>query len=143
MTGRRVILLALLFACGPAMAAEEPEIDCTDMTNLPQQHMNWCAWQDFEAADAELNTVWKEAVSAARQGDAELKELGNDGRPGYEETLKAGQRAWIGYRDGWCAYVGFQARGGSLESFLVSSCMAGLTRSRTTEIRDDLSGLGN
>ncbi|MFZ1681787.1 MAG: lysozyme inhibitor LprI family protein [Rhizobiaceae bacterium] len=143
MTGARSVFLALLLCCGPALAEDEPEIDCADMTNLPQQHMNWCAGQDFEAADAELNAVWRESIAAARLADTELKDMGDDGRPGYEETLKAGQRAWIGYRDGWCAYVGFQARGGSLEPFLVSSCMAGLTRARTRELQDDLEGLGN
>ena len=51
-------------------------------------------------------------------------------------ALRAAQRAWIGYRDGQCTLVGFEARGGTMEPMLVSGCKATLTRARTKELRD-------
>ena len=126
---------------GSASADDEPAIDCDNA--MAQQDMNICAGRDFEAADAELNAVWKDAIAAARDADKELQDMGDDGRPGHEETLKAAQRAWIGYRDGWCAYYGFEARGGSMEPMLVSGCMAQLTRARTAELKESLEGMGN
>lgn len=139
---RAILPLAVVLLLGsPAMAEDEPEIDCENAE--AQQEMNWCAARDYEAADAELNAVWKKVVQGARDADKDLAEMGDDGRPGYEETLRKSQRAWIGYRDAWCDYSGFEARGGTLEPLLVSSCLADLTRARTKELTDSLEGLGN
>jgi uncharacterized protein YecT (DUF1311 family) len=66
--------------------------------------------------------------------DADLKAMGGDGRPGYEETLKKAQRAWIAYRDAVCEYEGYEARGGTMEPMLVNGCLARLTRTRTKEL---------
>lgn len=57
------------------------------------------------------------------------------GQKGGEEALVKAQRAWIGYRDAQCLSWGFQARGGSMEPMLVSSCEADLTRKRTAELK--------
>ena len=141
---RAIAPLAVLLLLGaPAMAAGEPEIDCSEMDNLPQQAMNYCAARDYEAADAELNAVWKDAIEGAKDADKELAEIGDDGRPGYADTLRTAQRAWIGYRDAWCDYQGYDARGGSLEPLLVATCLADMTRARTKELKVSLEGLGN
>lgn len=137
------LLSLLVLLAAPAWAGDGEDIDCSDMTNLPQQEMNYCAAKDYEAADAELNAVWKDAVAAAVQYDKDLKEMGDDGRPGYEDTLRKAQRAWITYRDAWCDYEGFEARGGTLEPLLIAGCLADLTRTRTKDLKDVLEGLGN
>lgn len=134
-------VLLLMALAGPAMAGDEPDIDCDNA--MAQQEMNYCAGKDYEEADAELNAVWAEVVAAARDSDIELKSFGDDGRPGYEDTVRAAQRAWIGYRDSWCDYMGYEARGGSMEPMLIAGCLAGLTRARTIELRNSLEGLGN
>lgn len=136
---RRILAALLIVLAGPVFAEEA--LDCENA--MAQQEMNACAAMDFDEADAELNAVWKEAIAAARDSDTELKDMGDDGRPGYEQTLKAAQRSWIGFRDEWCTYSGFQARGGSMEPMLVSGCMADLTRARTKDLKDDMEGLGN
>ena len=125
--------LALAFIVGSPAAAQD-EIDCENA--MAQQDMNACAAKDYEAADAELNAVWKEARSTAKDLDAELSE----DLKGAEKALLAGQRGWIAYGDGQCDLAGFEARGGSMEPMLVSGCLADLTRKRTKELQEFIGG---
>jgi len=127
-----IFLVSLLLA-GPA-AAQEDKVDCENA--MAQQDMNYCANQDYEAADKELNAVWAEAKQTAKDLDAELSE----DLKGAEKALLAGQRAWIAYRDGQCELAGFEARGGSMEPMLVSGCLADLTRRRTRELNAFITG---
>jgi len=125
--------LALLLAAAVPAAAQD-EVDCNNQ--MAQQDMNYCAARDYEAADAELNTVWKQARAVAKDLDGEL----SDDLKGADKALLAGQRAWIGYRDAQCELAGFEARGGSMEPMLVSGCLAELTRARTKELKAFISG---
>jgi uncharacterized protein YecT (DUF1311 family) len=134
---------AFLLSASVACAQEtqpEPELDC--MEPLSQNDMTACAGLDWEQADAELNEVWLDLVSNAQLQDIELKNLGEDGRPGHEETLRKAQRAWIELRDAGCEYEGFQARGGSMEPMLVNQCLARVTRERTGQLRKLLQDMG-
>ena len=105
--------------------------DCDDPAT--QTEMNRCAVIAYQASDAELNDQW--AVTAA---DMKQRDVGaiDDGRPGYFDTLLASQRAWLAYRDAHCTAVGYYARGGTLESLLVSTCKTDLTEQRTRDLRD-------
>jgi len=105
--------------------------DCSDVGALPQTGMNSCAYQDFLAADAELNAVWKEAVTAVKAMDYGARP---DGKA-EAEALRDAQRAWIVFRDLACDTEGIHARGGSMERLLVSSCLAEKTRARTKDLR--------
>jgi uncharacterized protein YecT (DUF1311 family) len=127
---------AVLLLAAVSAATADDEIDCNNQ--MAQQVMNACAYKEYEAADAELNTVWKEARTTAKDLDAELSEDLKDA----EKALLAGQRAWIAYRDGQCELAGFEARGGSMEPMLVSGCLADLTRKRTKELREFITGEG-
>ena len=112
-------LLALQIPCDP---------------NGPQQAMNTCAREDFQRADAELNRIYRQAIEWARAADREL-DRNYDQRPGYEETLREAQRAWVIFRDAHCTWEGYgEARGGSMEPLVFEGCRAGLTRSRITEL---------
>ena len=125
--------LVLVLAAASPVAAQD-EIDCENA--MAQQDMNACAAKDYEAADAELNAVWKEARGGAKDLDAEFsQEL-----KGAEDALVAAQRGWIAYRDGQCDLAGFEARGGSMEPMLVSGCLADLTRKRTKELKEFIGG---
>jgi uncharacterized protein YecT (DUF1311 family) len=126
-----LLALPLLLMARPAFGQE---VDCNNQ--LAQQDMNFCAEKDFEAADAELNAVWKEARQVAKDLDAELSE----DLKGADKALLAAQRAWIGYRDGQCELAGFEARGGSMEPMLVSGCKATLTQARTKELKEFIGG---
>ena len=56
------------------------------------------------------------------------------------DGMGQGQRGWIAYRDGQCELYGFEARGGSMEPMLVSGCKADMTRARTKELREFITG---
>jgi len=124
-----VIALALyLAASGPAA----PQWNCADPG--PQQEMNYCAAQDFNKADGALNAQWKKTAAEMKRRDAEW-DAAYDKRPGYFATLLDAQRAWIKYRDAHCTTSGYLFRGGSMESFMVSTCKTGLTNDRTQQLQ--------
>lgn len=111
-----------------------PEWNCDDPQ--VQQEMNWCAAQDFAAADAKLNAQWKITAAAMKAQDVSFAEYGdNDTREGYFESLLEAQRGWLRYRDAHCRVDGYTARGGSMESLLSATCKARLTRMRTEELK--------
>jgi len=129
----RILVLTALLA-GFSGFAHAEEMDCSDPQT--QTDMNICAHQDYEAADAELNAVWKDAMKMAKDLDADQ----DDALKGAHKDLLDAQRGWIAYRDGNCALAGWDARGGSMEPMLVSGCLAEMTRQRTKELRDFASG---
>ncbi len=114
-----------------------PGWNCKDP--IAQQEMNWCAGQDYAAADAELNAQWKITAAAMKASDAGFAADGTakyDSRAGYFQTLLEAQRAWLRYRDAHCLVSGYEARGGSMEPLLALSCKAELTRQRTQQLKD-------
>lgn len=135
-----VVVAGFLAFASLAQAQDEPEVDCENA--MTQSDMNICANKDYEAADKELNAVYKTTMTAMQTTDKELGEIDLN-YVGAVEALKKAQRAWIGYRDGQCDLAGFQARGGSMEPMLVSGCLADLTKKRTAELKSLTEGLGN
>jgi uncharacterized protein YecT (DUF1311 family) len=118
------LIRPVLALCLLAVPVAAQEIDCS--TAMAQSDLNQCAYQDWEQADAELNTVYKEVVAAYSALDADLpEELGSG-----VETLREAQRAWISFRDLACEAEGFAMRGGSAEPLLVYGCMRALTEER-------------
>lgn len=140
----RALILTNLFLGGLAFApvalAQEDEIDCGNA--MTQAEMNICASRDYQAADKELNAVYKTTMTKMRKTDAELGEI-EPNFVGAVDALKKAQRAWIDYRDGQCELAGFEARGGSMEPMLVSGCLADLTKKRTAELKGLTEGPGN
>ncbi len=119
-----------------ALPATAQDVDCS--TAMAQADLNQCAYQDWEEADAGLNDVYKEVVSAYTLMDADLpEELGSG-----VETLRNAQRAWITFRDLACEAEGFAMRGGSAEPLLVYGCMRALTEERTQHLQGMLDAFG-
>ena len=127
MIGSATLALALLAVSQQA----GDEAICGDAPN--QSAMNRCAAQTFEAADAELNRVWRVVIAEARESDREMGET--DGRPGSEAVLRDAQRAWITFRDAHCTWEGYAFRGGSMEPMIFSLCRTAVTRDRTGQLR--------
>jgi len=133
--------MSLAYILLPLLAQSGAEVDAAEFGGDPpecadpvtQQDMNYCAALEWEEADAELNRQWRETVSEIQRLDAQTTP--GDGRPGYFEQLLEAQRAWLTFRDGHCASVGYHARGGSLEPLLVANCRTALTRERTEQLR--------
>lgn len=131
----RFLLVAAAVLLSSSLAAAQEDEPATGCENaVTQLDMNICAHRDYEAADVELNAVYKKAMATAEGMDAEFKDLGEH-LVGAVDALKRAQRAWIGYRDGQCELAGFAARGGSMEPMLISGCLADLTRKRTAELK--------
>jgi uncharacterized protein YecT (DUF1311 family) len=135
-----ILTLFLPLALQSAQAPTQPPVRGWDCDSpLVQQEMNWCAAQDYQAADAELNAQWAITAAAMKARDADFAAYGSDEydkREGYFATLLEGQRGWLRYRDGQCAIEGYSACGGSMEPMLVSGCKTRLTRQRTAELRE-------
>lgn len=128
----------LSFSPGNIASAQEPNCDAP----ATQSEMNACARQDWEAADAQLNAAWGEALAIAQDEDAFLESSGGDNRSSFVDTLRKTQRAWIGFRDSECEFRGFQARGGTMEALLVNQCLGEMTRDRTRQLRDIVQEMG-
>lgn len=129
----------ITFAFALLLTAQDPAWNCENPQ--AQQEMNYCAGQDFERADAELNTVYRGAIERAREADREYARIdpgganARRGEPGEEASLREAQRAWVTFRDAHCRLQSFEARGGSMQPMLDAGCRATVTRARTAELR--------
>ena len=118
----RAVALAVL-TLAPTLSAAQ-EIDCAQA--MAQVELTFCAEQDWQRADADLNDAYKAALALMRQIDAGLA----TDQQGAEAHLRAGQRAWVSFRDEACAAEGYVMHGGSAEPMVIYGCRAGLTRQR-------------
>jgi len=118
----RALALAVLTLAPTIVAAQE--IDCAQA--MAQVELTFCAEQDWQRADADLNDAYKAALALMRQIDAGLAA----DQQGAEAHLRAGQRAWVSFRDEACAAEGYVMHGGSAEPMVIYGCRAGLTRQR-------------
>ena len=118
-------LLALACLCLPAAAQES---DCASA--MAQAELNQCAYQDWEAADAELNAAYRQALALLAAWDATLPA----GEQGGGAALKEAQRAWITFRNKACEAEGYVMKGGSAQPLLVYGCMRQLTEERSAHL---------
>jgi uncharacterized protein YecT (DUF1311 family) len=127
----RVILQGAIAGvfCALAGAAIAEDINCLEP--MTQRDMNYCAHQEYIAADGDLNADYQAAKAYLKELDRDLPE----GLRGASQALLEAQRAWIPYRDAACRTEGFQMRGGSMEALFVSSCLTTLTRRRSEDLR--------
>jgi uncharacterized protein YecT (DUF1311 family) len=101
----------------------ETEIDCK--TAQTQMAMNYCAYQSFKAADAELNQVYRQLRNNYK-GTAQ------------ERQLVDAQLVWIKFRDADCKFSADRFKGGSIAPLIYSSCQEGLTKQRIRSLKDYL-----
>lgn len=115
-------LALALFAlsCSFALAQERKQKDpCVDAQS--QAEMNICWGNEYKAADARLNQVYRQFV--AKLDDEEKAQLRN------------AQTAWLKYRDANCEFVADQYKGGSIRPMIAAICLADVTDNRTTELK--------
>ena len=125
-TGLGIIVLTAAYA----MPGHAQELDCRDPQT--QVEMTGCAARDYEAADAELNAAWGEAMAWARRMDEGLPA---DQVPAAD-ILRDAQRAWIPFRDQACEAESLAARGGTMQNMLFYMCLTRLTEVRTEDLRN-------
>ena len=130
MTGR-TFASALALAAAPLAA--EPAADCTDP--VTQSAMNMCSFEDYRAADAQLNAAWKRARDLAKSIDRRSAEA-NAAEDRFARLLDA-QRKWLAYRDAHClAVVGERTPdSGTIWPLAQNTCMTQLTLARTQLLR--------
>lgn len=92
-------------------------------TTMAQQELNRCADLAFQAADAELNDAYADAVAFARDVGGEA-----------EEKLRVAQRAWVVFRDAACDAEAYPNEGGSIQPMIFSYCLARLTEQRRADL---------
>jgi uncharacterized protein YecT (DUF1311 family) len=120
--------LCLAAACLFTTAATAQEIDCANA--MTQVDMNQCAYEDWIAADEDLNLAYGEVMGLLNQWDADLPA----DEQGGTDALRDAQRAWITFRDKACEAEGYAMKGGSAEPLLVYGCMRMLTQERTAHL---------
>ncbi|WP_214469708.1 lysozyme inhibitor LprI family protein [Mesorhizobium sp. dw_380] len=114
---RRIFLPACLVVLAATATARAQECDRSDDG---QQMMNICAGEDYQAADARLNTAYQNLI-------------GSDDADG-KRSLQAAQRAWIAFRDAECADTTAASAGGSIHAMEVSQCLTRLTNERIKQL---------
>lgn len=121
------LALTLLFAAMPLAAAAQ---DCDNAVD--QQSMNLCAHAEWQAADAELNSAYRQAMDFMKAIDADLPEA----EQGAAKALRDAQRAWISFRDLACTAEGYLMQGGSAQPLVISGCMTRLTQERSQSLAE-------
>jgi uncharacterized protein YecT (DUF1311 family) len=91
-------------------AGAENTIDMTD-----------CWHKQYDAADLELNSVWKQLMSSLPEAD--------------RQKLKLEQRAWIAKRDATAEQEAQQYEGGTFEGIAKLSSLAMQTKERIKELK--------
>jgi len=120
-----IAIISLLLMAG------QPAADCENA--VTQADMNQCAHHGFAASDAALNAQWKITSEVMKQRDENYGGEQDIWR-GHFVSLLQSQFAWINYRSAQCRSEGYLARGGSMETMLVSICLANLTKQRTQQL---------
>jgi uncharacterized protein YecT (DUF1311 family) len=126
-----MIAALLLLAAAPA-PVDPDATDCDDAS--AQQELNICAANAADSTDAEMNAQWKRTVAEMKRRNAEIDRT-YDKQPGHFDTLLAGQRAWLIYRDKQCLLESFEMRGGSAAPMIYSGCLERVTRARLDQLK--------
>lgn len=114
-----LLLAALTFSLVLSAAARAQEdVDCSDPQNTVE--MRYCASQDFDAADQQLNSLYKQLTRRLE--------------PEPLAILKSSQRAWVAFRDSECEFQAYWTKGGSISPQLEIQCMAALTQARVKQL---------
>ena len=128
---RFVVVMVFSYGLLP-LAAEAAQVNCFDKAQT-QAELNSCAGDEYAAADAELNRVYK----------AILEKYKDDSK--FVTKLRAAQRAWLQYRDAEidAKFPHADERSayyGSIFPMCDSQYKAGLTRERVAKLREWLDG---
>ena len=124
-------MIAALLLLAAAPVVDPDATDCDD--NSPQQMLNICAANAAQAADHELNLVWKRVAAEMKRRDTQIDRK-TDREPLHFDTLLAAQRAWLTFRDKQCLLASFELRGGSGAAQVHGGCFHELTRARIAQL---------
>lgn len=119
----RLLTAALLIvgavSSSQAMASEE---FCDG--RYDQASLNQCAYDDYKAADRQLNRTYQTLRGLLDKQD--------------KEQLKQVQLAWIDFRDKACDFENRHEKGGSIYPLLTSSCLMQYTKQRDKQLKGEI-----
>jgi uncharacterized protein YecT (DUF1311 family) len=99
-------------------AAAPPPIDCKAAST--QIELDYCAGQDFKAADARLNAVYQQLMAKYDVANQAL--------------LRAAEEKWIAWRDAECAYETALTVGGTVHPMMETMCDTEKTNTHIKEL---------
>jgi uncharacterized protein YecT (DUF1311 family) len=126
------VMLAVLAGTGPVHAARAEEaINCD--TAVATHELNACEEKALDAADAEMNAVYKKVLAFIAKSGTEKP---YDSKS-WEDALRASQRAWVAFRDADCkGLIPMSWTGGTGTTGAVLGCMLAKTKARTKDLQE-------
>ncbi|MEE9314783.1 MAG: lysozyme inhibitor LprI family protein [Rhizobiaceae bacterium] len=118
---RNLLFAVLLIA--PISNASAQQIDCAKRKMIAANTVLYCADKDFEAADHELNQIWRSVNTLTRT----QKE--------YSKAILHSQRAWLKFRDAQCNAETFSSEVFRKPNLQYILCKTRKTLSRTIELK--------
>jgi uncharacterized protein YecT (DUF1311 family) len=124
---KRIVYTTIVIICvfGVVVFAQKKRLakdPCKDP--MSQAEMNLCSRRDYEKADAQLKKVYEQLI-------LELAGYETNHRPKFEEA----QSLWLKYREASCDSEASIYEGGSIRPTIYYSCLASLTKERTSRIK--------
>lgn len=114
--------------------AREENIDCGNA--MSTYEMNLCADRDYQAADKQLNVVYKDILrELAKDSNSKDSSVRDDAQERLKR-LVASQRAWVTYRETNSQLQGIEALGGTAETVSVIGSATQLTNERVKELKE-------
>lgn len=111
---------ALIVLAMNMMGASLAWADCADPQD--QAEINQCAGSDWQAADAKLNSTYKELIGSIDDG--------------WGQSLRSAQRAWVSFRDAECEFESMGWEGGSGRPAVQAGCLTRVTEERTKVLNE-------
>jgi uncharacterized protein YecT (DUF1311 family) len=127
--GLQVIAATWLLAV-PSPASADIWSTCNAGSNI---EMTQCIWERFEAADAELNVVWKQVDATIAPSEFLPAEQARE----WKAKLLNAQRAWVTFKEEDCrGVVAYEWFGGSGANAAIGACLYAYTSERTDDLRE-------
>lgn len=117
--GLRALALGLTALAAPVAAQDW---NCADFDTLPQQGINLCLAERYADREGQMQAAYDAALARLPEEDA--------------VRMRAGQLAWITYREMMCEVAAGYMRGGSGEPMMRFGCLARMTEARAQELDD-------
>ena len=125
---QRIFAIALLLFL-PAPAAADIWDECGSGPNIL---MTKCIWERYEAADIELNAVWKQVLATIAPSEFMPTEKADE----WKANLLNAQPAWVTFKEEDCrGAVAYEWFGGSGASAAIGACLYAHTSARTDDLR--------
>ena len=124
------LILAAAIAIHPGLG--QPG-DCSNaQTNM---EMTACAWDEYKAADKELNAVWQKIIADIKSRDEEY--LPAQEKQAWLKGMTDAEKAWATFKDADCNVgVAHEWWGGSGSSLAVGACLRDHTVQRLNELKE-------